>query len=122
MDWRHCHEMLVAGREVYSELKNLCVWSKTNAGMGSLYRSRHELVFVYKNGRAPHINNVELGKHGRSRSNVWTYPGVNAFGAGRLDELRMHPTVKPVTLVADAILDCSKRGGLVLDCFAGSGT
>jgi DNA modification methylase len=122
MDWRHCHEMLVAGREVYCELKNLCVWSKTNAGMGSLYRSRHELVFVYKNGRAPHINNVELGKHGRSRSNVWTYPGVNAFGAGRLDELRMHPTVKPVTLVADAILDCSKRGGLVLDCFVGSGT
>ncbi len=79
-------------------------------------------MFVYKNGRAPHINNVELGKHGRSRSNVWTYPGVNAFGAGRLDELRMHPTVKPVALVADAILDCSERGGLVLDCFAGSGT
>jgi DNA modification methylase len=106
----------------YSELKNLCVWAKTNAGMGSLYRSQHELVFVFKNGTAPHINNVELGRFGRNRSNVWTYAGVNTFGKEREEDLAMHPTVKPVALAADAILDCSHRGGIVLDTFAGSGT
>ena len=90
--------------------------------MGSLWRSQHELVFVFKNGTAAHINNVELGRHGRSRSNVWSYPGINSFGATRDEDLAMHPTVKPVALVADAILDCSKRGGIILDCFAGSGT
>jgi DNA modification methylase len=90
--------------------------------MGSLYRSQHELVFVFKNGTAPHINNVELGRFGRSRSNVWNYAGVNAFGKERDAELAMHPTVKPLALVSDAILDCSKRGGIVLDAFAGSGT
>jgi DNA modification methylase len=122
MDWRHMTEVLTAGQSIYSELKNLCVWAKTNGGMGSLYRSQHELVFVYKSGRAPHINNVELGRHGRYRTNVWTYAGINSFGAHRDAELAMHPTVKPVALVADAILDCSKRKGLVLDAFAGSGT
>jgi DNA modification methylase len=122
MDWRHMTEVLAAGQPVYSELKNLCVWAKTNGGMGSLYRSQHELVFVYKSGRASHINNVELGRHGRYRTNVWTYAGINSFGAHRDAELAMHPTVKPVALVADAILDCSKRKGLILDAFAGSGT
>jgi DNA modification methylase len=122
MDWRHMTEVLAAGQPVYSELKNLCVWAKTNGGMGSLYRSQHELVFVYKSGRASHINNVELGRHGRYRTNVWTYAGINSFGAQRDAELAMHPTVKPVGLVADAILDCSKRKGLILDAFAGSGT
>jgi DNA modification methylase len=122
MDWRHMGEMLAAGNEVYSELKNLCVWNKTNAGMGSFYRSKHELVFVWKYGTAPHINNFELGQHGRNRTNVWDYAGVNTMRAGRLEELAMHPTVKPVGLVADAIKDCSRRGGLVLDPFAGSGT
>ncbi len=122
MDWRHMTEVLAAGQPVYSELKNLCVWAKTNGGMGSLYRSQHELVFVYKSGRASHINNVELGRHGRYRTNVWTYAGINSFGAQRDAELAMHPTVKPVALVADAILDCSKRKGLILDAFAGSGT
>ncbi len=122
MDWRHQGEVLAAARGTYSELKNLCVWAKTNGGMGSLYRSQHELVFVFKSGRAPHINNVELGKHGRYRTNVWQYAGANAFGATRDDDLAMHPTVKPVALVADAILDCSKRKGLVLDAFGGSGT
>jgi DNA modification methylase len=122
MDWRHMAEMLAAGREVYTELKNLCVWNKSNAGMGSFYRSKHELVFVWKNGSAPHINNFELGQHGRSRSNVWDYAGVNSFRAGRMDELAMHPTVKPVALVADAIKDCSRRAGLILDPFCGSGT
>jgi DNA modification methylase len=122
MDWRHIRELLNAGAKPYRELKNLCVWSKTNAGMGSLYRSRHELVFVFKNGRAPHINNVELGRFGRSRTNVWDYAGQNTFGSDRETELAMHPTVKPVALVADAILDCSKRDGIVLDAFAGSGT
>ena len=122
MDWRHMTEVLVAGRQAYSECKNLCVWAKTNGGMGSLYRSQHELVFVFKNGRAPHINNVDLGRHGRYRTNVWTYPGVNAFGSERLAELGMHPTVKPVAMVKDAILDCSHRNGIVLDAFCGSGT
>ena len=122
MDWRHLFELLTAGRATYSELKNLCVWNKTNGGMGSLYRSKHELVAVFKAGSAPHINNVALGAHGRYRSNVWDYPGVNALHAGRQEALTMHPTVKPVALVADAIKDCSKRGAIVLDAFAGSGT
>jgi DNA modification methylase len=122
MDWRHLQEMLAAGKHAYSELKNLCVWNKRNAGMGSFYRSKHELVFVWKSGTAPHINNFELGQHGRHRTNVWDYPGVNTMRVGRLEELAMHPTVKPVGLVADAIRDCSRRGGLVLDPFCGSGT
>ncbi len=121
-DWRHLDEMLAAGRRTYRELKNLVVWNKTNAGMGSFYRSQHELIFVWKNGRDRHINNVELGRHGRNRSNVWTYTGANAFGHERLNELAMHPTVKPVDLVADAIRDCSRRGDIVLDSFGGSGT
>ena len=122
MDWRHTGEMLEAGNAVYSGLKNVCVWVKSNAGMGSLFRSQHELIFVWKNGTAPHINNVELGVHGRNRSNVWRYAGTNAFRAGRMDELSIHPTVKPTALVADAIKDCSRRGGVVLDPFMGSGT
>jgi DNA modification methylase len=122
MDWRHMREMLDAGHKAYSEFKNLCIWNKTNAGMGTFYRSKHELVFVWKSGTAVHINNFELGQHGRHRTNVWDYAGVNTMRAGRLDELAMHPTVKPVALVADAIKDCSRRGGLVLDPFCGSGT
>ena len=122
MDWRHLEEVLRAGKEVYGELKNLCVWVKDNGGMGSLYRSRHELVLVFKVGEGAHLNNVELGRHGRYRTNVWEYPGVNTFRKGRMEDLAMHPTVKPVALVADAILDCSRRGGVVLDGFAGSGT
>jgi DNA modification methylase len=122
MDWRHMGEMLAGGRKVYGELKNLCVWNKSNGGMGSFYRSKHELVFVWKNGSSPHINNFELGQYGRHRTNVWDYAGISTMRAGRLEELAMHPTVKPVALVADAIKDCSRRGGLVLDPFAGSGT
>jgi adenine specific DNA methylase Mod len=122
MDWRHMREVLEAAEAPYNELKNLCVWSKTNAGMGSLYRSQHELVFVFKNGTRPHINNVELGRFGRNRTNIWNYAGASSFGSNRDSELAMHPTVKPLSLVADAILDCSKRGGIVLDAFAGSGT
>jgi DNA modification methylase len=122
MDWRHMREVLEAAETPYSELKNLCVWSKSNAGMGSLYRSQHELVFVFKSGTKPHINNVELGRFGRNRTNVWNYAGASSFGSNRDAELSMHPTVKPLSMVADAILDCSKRGGIVLDAFAGSGT
>lgn len=122
MDWRHLFELLTAGRKVYSGLKNLCVWNKTNGGMGSLYRSKHELVAVFKAGTGPHINNVELGAHGRYRTNVWDYAGINTFGKDRDTELAMHPTVKPVALVEDAILDCSRRGDIVLDVFSGSGT
>ncbi len=122
MDWRHVGEMIAAGKATYSELKNLCVWAKTNGGMGSLYRSQHELVFVFKSGTGPHINNIELGRHGRYRTNLWTYAGVNSFGHSRDEALAMHPTVKPVALVADAILDCSERKGIILDAFAGSGT
>ena len=121
MDWRHIRELLIAAK-TYSEMKNLCVWSKTNAGMGSLYRSQHELIFVFKNGLAPHINNVELGRFGRNRTNVWCYAGANSFGKDRASDLVMHPTVKPVAMVADAILDCSKRGSIILDAFAGCGT
>lgn len=121
MDWRHMHEILNAG-QTYTELKNLCVWMKDNGGMGSLYRSQHELVFVFKNGTGRHLNNVELGKHGRYRTNVWRYAGVNTMRKGRMEELAMHPTVKPVAMVADAIKDCTKIGEIVLDSFAGSGT
>jgi hypothetical protein len=105
MDWRHMQEMLAAGYEVYSELKNVCIWNKSNGGMGTFYRSKHELVFVWKSGTAPHLNNFELGQHGRNRTNVWDYAGVNTFRSGRMDELQMHPTVKPVALVVDAIKD-----------------
>jgi len=122
MDWRHMGETLTAGAAVYSELKNLCVWAKSNGGMGTFYRSRHELIFAYKNGTAPHINNFELGQTGRYRTNVWEYAGVNSFGRDRDSALAMHPTVKPVALIADAIRDCSRRRQLVLDPFAGSGT
>ena len=121
MDWRHARELLEAGSAVYDELKNICVWAKTTPGQGSFYRSQHEFVFVFKRGASPHLNTFELGQDGRTRSNVWTYPGANAFRAGRMDELRMHPTVKPVALVADAMRDCSRRGSIVLDAFAGSG-
>ena len=123
MDWRHLGELLAAGKAVYGELLNMCVWAKTNAGMGSFYRSQHELVFVFKVGdRAPTSTMSGWASHGRHRSNVWSYPGVNSFGAERQEALAWHPTVKPVRLVADAILDASKRGGLVLDPFGGSGT
>jgi DNA modification methylase len=124
MDWRHLEELLAAGGEVYGELKNLCVWVKDNAGMGSFYRSQHELVLVFKQGGGAHRNNIQLGQFGRNRSNVWHYPGANSFARcgeeGNL--LALHPTVKPVALVADAILDCSARGAIVLDAFLGSGT
>ena len=122
MDWAHLRELLNAGHAVYDELKNICVWAKTNGGMGSLYRSQHEMVAVFKSGTAPHINNVELGRHGRYRTNVWTYAGMNTFGAERDEALAMHPTVKPVALVEDAVLDCSDRNGVVVDAFLGSGT
>jgi DNA modification methylase len=122
MDWRHLFELTVAGRDNGLELKNLIVWAKDNAGMGSFYRSKHELCFVFKNGEARHINTFELGQHGRYRTNVWEYAGVNTFRAGRADDLAMHPTVKPTAMMADAIRDVTKRGALVLDPFAGSGT
>ena len=122
MDWRHIADLVAAGSCVYSEFKNICVWVKSNGGMGTLYRSRHELVAVFKAGTASHRNNVQLGVHGRYRTNVWEYDGMNSFQAGRDSKLAMHPTIKPVALTADAILDCSSRGDLVLDPFAGSGT
>jgi DNA modification methylase len=122
MDWRHMGELLAAGGSSYTELKNLVVWNKDNGGMGAFYRSKHELVFVFKNGVGPHINNFGLGQHGRYRTNVWDYAGVNSMKAERDEELAMHPTVKPVAMVADAIRDCSRRSGIVLDPFSGSGT
>lgn len=124
MDWRHMGELLTAGKGPYSELKNVCVWVKHNAGMGSLYRSQHEFVFVFKQGHVSHRNNIQLGRFGRCRSNVWSYAGANSFGRGT-DEgnlLRLHPTVKPVTLIADAMMDCSARGDIILDAFCGSGS
>ena len=122
MDWRHLGEVMTAAKGIYSELKNLCVWNKDKGGMGSLYRSKHELVFVYKSGSAPHTNNVALGRNGRNRTNVWDFPGQNTFYAGRTADLAAHPTVKPTNLVAEAIRDVSPRGALVLDPFGGSGT
>jgi DNA modification methylase len=122
MDWRHLSEILAAGSGAYTELKNLCVWVKDNGGMGSFYRSRHELIFAFKSGSAPHINSFELGQHGRYRTNVWQYRGMNTLGVHRQEELVLHPTVKPVALIADAIKDVSSRSGIVLDCFGGSGS
>src|SRR6516164_2246911 len=122
MDWRHVEELMGATKEIYSELKNICVWNKSNAGMGSLYRSKHEFIFVFKNGKKPHINNIDLGRFGRSRSNVWDYAGHNGFNGTGKSKLNLHPTVKPVALVADAIRDCSNRNGIILDPFGGAGT
>jgi DNA modification methylase len=134
MDWKHIFEIMVAGRAAYTEFKQLCVWNKDNGGMGTFYRSKHELIFVFKNGTAKHTNNFELGQHDRYRTNVWDYAGMNSFtnqtrartenGEVSIgsEELKMHPTVKPVQLVADAILDCSMNGELILDLFGGSGT
>ena len=122
MDWRHMQEILSAGEGVYSELKNLIVWAKDNGGMGTFYRSRHELIFAFKHGTAPHTNTFELGQHGRYRTNVWQYRGVNTLKTGRMDELALHPTVKPVQMIADAIRDVSGRGEIVLDLFGGSGS
>lgn len=122
MDWRHLDDLSVVGKSVYGQLLNLCVWNKSNAGMGSLYRSKHELVMVFKVGDAPHFNAVELGKHGRNRTNVWDYASVNSLAGSRREDLALHPTVKPVALVADAIQDVTRRGDLVLDIFLGSGT
>lgn len=121
MDWKHFLEIGTAGDQVYDELKNICTWVKSSGGMGSLYRSRQEFCFIYKNGKAPHINNVELGANGRYRTNVWNYAGANSFGEGK-DNLKLHPTVKPVAMLKDAILDVTKRGDIVLDAFLGSGS
>jgi DNA modification methylase len=122
MDWKHVGELVEAGLQTYGEMLNIAVWIKSNAGQGSFYRSQHELIGVFRVGEAPHLNNVELGRHGRSRSNVWRYAGVNSFRAGRMDELSAHPTAKPVALVADAMKDCTRRRDIVLDTFCGSGT
>jgi DNA modification methylase len=122
MDWRHQCELIAAGLEVYSKLMNMCIWNKSNAGMGSLYRSKHELIFVFKVGTNPHINNVALGRYGRHRTNVWDYPSQNTFSRTKKSKLALHPTVKPVAMIADAIRDCSNRGGLILDPFGGAGT
>ncbi|WP_114226943.1 MULTISPECIES: site-specific DNA-methyltransferase [Sphingomonas] len=122
MDWRHMGELLAAGEEAFSELKNLVVWNKSNGGMGAFYRSKHELIFVFKQGMAEHTNSFGLGQTGRYRTNVWDYAGISSIGAARSDELAMHPTVKPVAMIADAIRDCSRRGEIVLDAFGGSGS
>lgn len=122
MDWRHMDDVTASVDGVYNELLNICVWNKSNAGMGSLYRSKHEMVFVYRVGSEPHINNVELGKHGRNRTNVWDYPSVNSMRGSRREDLALHPTVKPVAMVADAYCDVTRQGDLVLDIFLGSGT
>jgi hypothetical protein len=123
MDWRHADQLLAAGKEAYDSLLNLCIWVKNTGGMGSFYRSQHELIFVFRNGKG-HRNNVQLGRYGRNRTNVWQYPSINTLSKqgeeGNL--LALHPTVKPTALVADALLDCSARGDLVLDSFLGSGT
>lgn len=122
MDWRHMGELLAAGSEAFTEPKNLVVWNKTNGGMGAFYRSKHELIFVFKQGSAPHTNSFGLGETGRYRTNVWDYAGISSIGGARAKELAMHPTVKPVAMIADALMDCSRRGEIVLDGFGGSGS
>ncbi len=122
MDWRHMGELLAAGQTAFTELKNLVVWNKTNGGMGAFYRSKHELIFVFKQGTAEHTNSFGLGETGRYRTNVWDYAGISSIGTDRSEELAMHPTVKPVALIADAIRDCSRRGEIVVDGFGGSGS
>jgi DNA modification methylase len=123
LDWRHLPEILAASRRVYSEFKNLCVWVKESGGQGSVYRSRHELVFVFKSGNAKHRNNIQLGQHGRYRTNVWEYPRVNSrVRNGEEGPQNLHPTIKPAAMVADAILDCTSRNDIILDPFLGSGT
>ena len=122
MDWRHQRELTAASDEVYSKLLNLCVWNKSNAGMGSLYRSKHELIYVFKVGQAAHINNIALGRYGRNRTNVWDYFGQSSLNGTAKSKLSLHPTVKPVAMIADAMCDCSNRGGLILDPFGGAGT
>lgn len=122
IDWRHVDSLTIAGRNAYGAMLNLIAWVKPNAGQGSFYRSQHELIGVFRVGNEAHLNNVELGRHGRNRSNVWQYAGVNSFGKQRLEDLRSHPTVKPVTMIVDAIKDCTTRGGIVLDTFCGSGS
>lgn len=121
MDWRHIAEITTAGK-IYANLKNICVWNKQCGGMGSLYRSQHEFFFLFKNGTAPHTNHINLGKYGRNRTNVWDYPGVRVSNPVNRNDLKFHPTVKPVGMIADAILDVSNIGDIVLDCFAGSGS
>jgi DNA modification methylase len=122
MDWRHIDTLLQVGRSVYQQFVNLVVWVKTNSGQGSFYRSQHELIVVFRAGTGAHLNNIELGRFGRNRSNVWQFAGVNSFGKGRLDLLAAHPTSKPVGLLIEAIKDCTKRGDYVLDLFGGSGS
>jgi DNA modification methylase len=121
MDWRHIEELITASRAVYGAMLNLIVWVKTNAGQGSFYRSQHEMIGVFRVGAASHLNTIELGRHGRNRSNVWHYAGANTFRAGRMNDLRAHPTVKPVAMIADAMKDCTRRNEVVLDTFCGSG-
>jgi DNA modification methylase len=122
MDWRHIGDLLLAVKSVYGDLLNIIAWVKSNAGQGSFYRSQHEFIGVFRVGKTAHLNNIELGRHGRSRSNVWHYAGVNSFRTGRMDELRSHPTAKPVAMIADAMKDCTRRGDIVLDTFCGSGS
>jgi DNA modification methylase len=122
MDRRHCEELLRAARETGLSLLDLCIWDKMNGGMGSMWRSRHEPCFVFKKGKEPHINNIQLGKHGRYRTNIWEHRGLSSFGKGRTEALHDHPTQKPVNLLAEAIKDCTRRGDIILDNFVGSGS
>ena len=122
MDWRHLHDLLGAALALYSEWKNLLVWNKSNAGQGSFYRSKHELIAVFKSGTGAHINNFRLGAQGRYRANVLDYPSVNSLDPARHGDLELHPTTKPIALFADLIRDCSRRNGIILDPFCGSGT
>ncbi len=122
MDWRHIDEIQTAGRKIFGGLAQLCVWVKSNGGMGTFYRSKHELVFVFRKGASGHINNFQLGQTGRYRTNVWEYPSITCIKEKGRKLLELHPTVKPVSMIMDAIRDCSDAGGLVLDPFSGSGT
>lgn len=123
MDWRSIAELINAARSLDLKFLNLAVWVKNNGGMGSFYRSRHELIGIFRHGNTPHRNNIELGRHGRNRTNVWEYPGFSGLPHSDEGNLGLlHPTVKPVAMLADIMLDCTRRGDLILDPFIGSGS
>jgi DNA modification methylase len=122
MGRRQLEELLRAAREAGLSIVDMCIWAKQAPGLGSFYRSQHEPVFVFRSGKASHLNNIELGRHGRLRSNIWSFRGLSSFGRDREASLAMHPTVKPVAMIMDAIKDCTRRGDIVLDPFAGSGS
>lgn len=122
MDWTGLNTLLTQGKKHYTELKNIAVWNKLVGGMGAMYRSQHEMIPIFKNGKAKHQNHIQLGKNGRYRTNVCDCPGIRATNPASLELLKLHPTVKPLPMLHDILLDASSKNEIVLDCFGGSGS